>query len=45
LIVSKFFWNFDVELQPESDNWAQQKTNTLWKKKPLYVKLLPREVV
>jgi hypothetical protein len=45
LIVSKLFWNFDVELQPESDNWEQQKANVLWRKKPLYVKLLEREKV
>ena len=44
LIVSRFFWNFDVQLQPESDNWAQQKTNILLNKKPLYVKLQQREI-
>jgi hypothetical protein len=45
LIVSKFFWNFDVELRPESDNWEQQEANVLWRKKPLYVKLRERERV
>ncbi|EED16074.1 cytochrome P450 monooxygenase, putative [Talaromyces stipitatus ATCC 10500] len=43
LIVAEFFWNFDVELQSESRNWAQQKSAIIWRKNPLYVKLTPRK--
>jgi len=43
LIVAKFLWNFDVELQPESRHWAQQKSTVIWKKNPLFVKLTLRE--
>ncbi|KAH8689456.1 putative cytochrome P450 monooxygenase [Talaromyces proteolyticus] len=47
LTVSKFFWNFDVELQqkPGSKEWLQQRSNTLWMKNALNVKLFPRDVV
>lgn len=44
LLTCKFFWNFDVELQPESFNWLDQKTSILWYKNPLMVKLIPRPV-
>lgn len=41
LILAQVLWNFDMELAPESDNWASQKIFSLWQKGPLYVKLTP----
>ncbi|PLN85917.1 putative cytochrome P450 monooxygenase [Aspergillus taichungensis] len=43
LIVASFFWNFDIQRQPGIEHWADQKTNMTWKKKPQYVKLIPRQ--
>lgn len=43
LIMCRFFWNFDVELQPESYNWTDQNTTTSWLKESLMVKLIPRK--
>ncbi|OBT98661.2 hypothetical protein VE01_03550 [Pseudogymnoascus verrucosus] len=41
LILAQVLWNFDMELAPESNNWASQKIFSLWQKGPLYVKLTP----
>lgn len=41
LILTKMLYNFDYELCQESDNWSDQKTFTIWEKKPLIVKLFP----
>lgn len=41
LILAQVLWNFDMELAPESDNWADQQIFSLWQKGPLYVKLTP----
>ncbi|KAH8632599.1 Isotrichodermin C-15 hydroxylase [Alternaria alternata] len=42
LIASRFFWNFDIALQPESNNWPdKQRVFTLWEKVPLMVQLKP----
>lgn len=41
--MCRFFWNFDVELQPESYNWTDQNTTTSWLKESLMVKLIPRK--
>ncbi|ELR05414.1 hypothetical protein VC83_03574 [Pseudogymnoascus destructans] len=41
LILAQVLWNFDMELAPESDNWANQKIFSFWQKGPLYVKLTP----
>ncbi|OBT52420.1 hypothetical protein VE04_06896 [Pseudogymnoascus sp. 24MN13] len=35
LILAQVLWNFDMELAPESDNWASQKIFSLWQKGPL----------
>jgi hypothetical protein len=43
LIVSKLIWNFDMELQQESQNWSNQLTYNLWSKGELNVKLTPVE--
>ncbi|KAJ5583602.1 hypothetical protein N7535_002222 [Penicillium sp. DV-2018c] len=39
LILAKCLWNFDLELLPESLNWKEQKTFSLWKRPELRVKL------
>ncbi|RDI88055.1 hypothetical protein Vi05172_g1947 [Venturia inaequalis] len=39
LILAKIIYNFDFELLPESQEWADQRVYTLWEKKPLMVKL------
>jgi cytochrome P450 len=39
LIIAKVLYNFDLELCPESHDWADQRTYVLWKKKPLICKL------
>ncbi|KAF2712060.1 cytochrome P450 [Pleomassaria siparia CBS 279.74] len=39
LIIAKVLFNFDLELCPESANWADQRIFTLWEKKPLLCKL------
>ncbi|RAK82556.1 cytochrome P450 [Aspergillus fijiensis CBS 313.89] len=43
LIVSKLFWNFDAELMPGGEGWANQRTTSLWMKKALPVRLIPRQ--
>jgi hypothetical protein len=32
-------WNFDVELEEESREWADQKVFIFWDKRPLMVRL------
>lgn len=39
LIVAKVLYAFDLELTPESRDWADQQTFILWEKKPLLCKL------
>ncbi len=42
LILAKVLYSFDIELCPQSNNWTDHKTYTLWEKPPMYVKLSPR---
>lgn len=39
IILASVLYDFDFELCPESENWADQKVWTLWTKHPLIVKL------
>ncbi|KAJ5772901.1 hypothetical protein N7457_007797 [Penicillium paradoxum] len=39
LILAKFLWHFDLELLPQSMNWKDQKTFSLWKRPELMIKL------
>ncbi|KAF2797408.1 cytochrome P450 [Melanomma pulvis-pyrius CBS 109.77] len=39
LIMTKVLYNFDLELCPESSDWSNQNTFTLWEKHPLMCKL------
>ncbi|KAK5651851.1 hypothetical protein OQA88_11620 [Cercophora sp. LCS_1] len=41
LVWAKLIWNFDMELEPESANWAAQKTWILYEKGPLLARLTP----
>ncbi|TLS20861.1 uncharacterized protein PpBr36_10870 [Pyricularia pennisetigena] len=43
LILARMFWNFDMELCPESKGWAdRQQMYTTWKKTELPIKISPR---
>jgi hypothetical protein len=44
LILCKLFFNFDVELLPESDNWTDQKVYAVWDKGPLMVTLTQKAI-
>ncbi|KAI4220070.1 MAG: hypothetical protein L6R36_007884 [Xanthoria steineri] len=35
VILARLLWNFDLELCPESKEWEQQRTFTLWEKRSL----------
>jgi cytochrome P450 len=39
LIMAKFLYNFDLELDATTGDWADQKVFVLWEKHPLLVKL------
>ncbi|KAJ5619755.1 hypothetical protein N7510_003739 [Penicillium lagena] len=39
LILTKLFWHFDLNLLPESMNWINQKSYSLWSRPALMVKL------
>lgn len=39
LLIAKVLYSFDLDLAPESDDWADQETYILWQKKPLMCKL------
>ncbi|KAH9877150.1 hypothetical protein IAQ61_002513 [Plenodomus lingam] len=39
LLIAKVFFNFDIELCPESRDWSDQRTFVLWQKKPLMCRL------
>ncbi|KIN00076.1 hypothetical protein OIDMADRAFT_55967 [Oidiodendron maius Zn] len=41
LILAKLLWHYDLELCPETVNWADQKVFILWEKHPPLVKLKP----
>jgi hypothetical protein len=41
IILSKILFHFDLELEPESENWRTQEVYTLWQKPALNVKLTP----
>ena len=41
-VLARIIFNFDFELRPESYNWTDQKTFTIWDKDPLQVTLTHR---
>ncbi|QBZ61995.1 hypothetical protein PoMZ_10869 [Pyricularia oryzae] len=43
LILARMFWNFDMELCPESKGWTdRQQMYTTWKKTEMPIKISPR---
>jgi len=44
LTVARLLFNFDIEPTPAIEGWADQNIWLIWKKKPLIVKLMPRDV-
>lgn len=44
ILITKLLWRFDLELDPQSEHWNQQKVFLFWEKPPMYVKLTPRSV-
>jgi hypothetical protein len=41
LVLAKMVWNFDLQLQPESENWFPHEMVVVWNIPPLHVKLYP----
>ncbi|GAQ08154.1 isotrichodermin C-15 hydroxylase [Aspergillus lentulus] len=39
LILAKVFWHLDMELCPESEDWAAQESYNLWSRPPLKVRI------
>ena len=44
LTLARLLFNFDIEPTPAIEGWAEQDVYLIWRKKPLIVKLVPREV-
>lgn len=44
LILARIVYNFDFELDPESDGWMEnQMINTLWEKPSLFITMSARK--
>ena len=42
LVLSKMFWNFNIELHADTrTDWFDQRVFTLWEKPPLFLQLQP----
>jgi len=44
LTLARLLFNFDIEPTPAIEGWTDQNIWLIWQKKPLIVKLVPREV-
>jgi hypothetical protein len=44
LTIARLLFNFDIEPTPAIEGWTDQNIYLIWKKKPLIVKLIPRDV-
>ena len=44
LALARLLFNFDIEPTPAIEGWTNQNVYLLWQKKPLIVKLIPRDV-
>lgn len=42
--MARVLWNFDLQLDEESRNWADQGEYVIWDKPPLWVRLKHRAV-
>lgn len=40
VILARLLWNFDLELDISSRDWANMKMFILWEKGPLWLKLV-----
>lgn len=41
VLIARLCYDFDLELDPKSIGWADQKSFLLWEKPPMKVKLIP----
>ena len=41
-IMARVVYNFDMELDPKSSNWLDQRASIFWEKGPLWLKMTPR---
>lgn len=44
LAFARLLFNFDIEATPEIEGWMDQEIFLMWRKKPLPIKLKPRDV-
>lgn len=44
LALARLLFNFDLEGTPEAEGWTDQSVFLMWQKKPLLIKLVPRDV-
>lgn len=44
LTLARLLFNFDIEPTPAIEGWTNQNVYLLWQKKPLFIKLVPRDV-
>lgn len=44
LALARLLFNFDLEGTPEIEGWTDQNVFLLWQKKPLPIKLHPRDI-
>jgi len=44
LTLARLLFNFDIEPTPAIEGWTEQNIYLLWQKKPLFIKLVPRDV-
>ena len=40
LILCRILWNFDLELQSDSQDWTDQPIFNFWQKKPMNIKVI-----
>lgn len=43
-MVVRLFFDFDMELFPESLDWTNQRAYWTWERRPMWVKLTERDV-
>lgn len=44
LTLARLLFNFDIEPTPAIEGWTNQNIYLIWQKKPLIVKLIPRDI-
>ncbi|KAI0889766.1 cytochrome P450 [Annulohypoxylon maeteangense] len=44
MILARLLWRFDVELVPGGGDWFDQKAFVIWFRRPLLVRLVPRDM-